>query len=82
MGPKVRRMIVKYRRNSDRRDSVVDVTHVPFEEICKVVPPASADPLLYDCYELDAAQLGILKNVPGEIVDTAQWAYYLEAESD
>ncbi len=78
----LRRIITKFRRGSDNRESETDVTGLPFEVICKIVRPGPADPLLYDCYKLSPSQLCALLPYLGEEFEPARYAYYLEAETD
>jgi hypothetical protein len=81
MAQDVRRIITKFRRGCENRESETDVTAVPFEVICKLVPPGPDDPLLYDCYELNQSQLAAFVAYLSEEFETDRYDYYLEAET-
>lgn len=82
MAKGLRRIITKFRCGCDKRESETDVTALPFEAICKIVPARPADPLLYNCYKLSPSQLSALLPYFTEEFETARYDYYLEAESD
>ena len=82
MAKDLRRIITKFRRGCDNRESVADVTAIPFEVIRKIVPPGPADPLLFNCYKLSRSQLSALLPHLTEEFETGRYDYYLEAESE
>ena len=82
MEPKVRRLITRFRHKCDHRDSAIDVTHIPYDEIRGIVPAGPEDPLMYDSYRLSAAQVASLRLHVREEFDLGQYDYYLETEGE
>ena len=81
MGQKVRRVISKFMHGHDDLAGRIDVTHIPFEEIRKVVEAGVDDPLMYDGYELTSDQLSALQSYISERLDSSKYDYFIEAES-
>jgi hypothetical protein len=62
MEQKIRRVISKFRHGPDDLAGRIDVTHIPFEEIRKVVEADVDDPLMYYGYELTSDQLAAFQS--------------------
>lgn len=80
--PNLRRLITVFRTDREDRAAEIDVTHIPFETIRAIVVPGANDPLLYDCYKLDAGQLSMFQRYVHTDLEKAGFDYYLEAEAD
>jgi hypothetical protein len=82
MEPKVRRVVTKFLHACDDRAGEMDVTHIPYGELCRIVQPSHSDPLMYDSYRLGSAELHALQSSLPEVIDTGQYDYYLETEGE
>lgn len=78
----VRRVITKFQYGNDSREGEIDVTGIPIADLRRIVRPGPNDPLLYDCYRLDKAQLAALQPYVEAILDTTRFDYYLESEAE
>lgn len=81
MEAELRRLITRFLKGRDEREGEIDVTHIPLDELHRVVQAGPADPLLYDCYRLTPTQLTILQPYTSEALDPTRYDYYLEAEA-
>ena len=74
------RLITQFRAGHDDRVGEINVTHISFDAISRIVKPTLGDPLLHDCYRLSSSQLEAFQTFVQEALERTGIDYFMEAE--